>query len=47
MTYLYDIVLPILNGSIEYDTLLSDVPGIVDVYFETQIIAASEKERLA
>jgi len=46
VTYLYDIVLPILNGSIEYDTLLSDVPGIVDVYFETQIIAASEKERL-
>lgn len=43
---LYELVEPIITEEGDYLKLLPDVPKLVDIYLNTQLIAASEEERL-
>lgn len=46
VTYLLETVKPAITGDINYSKLLSETPNILDTYFDTQLIAAGEEDRL-
>lgn len=46
VTYLYQEAKPVIAGNADYKKLVSDAPKLVEHYFNTQLIAASEEDRL-